>query len=122
MCRVGYHVCTRKQVPHWRGTELWEVEVRGEHLGENDKECWSEMRFVRKLKWTRKDMEECAWQDAVAADAADAANAAARWAAADAADAANAAARWAAASCAAAAERARQLAWIEARIGERLED
>lgn len=64
MCSSGYHVCTREQVAHWRGTELWEVEVRGKHLEANDKECWEEMRFVRKLKWTHKDMVDCAKADA----------------------------------------------------------
>ena len=130
-CESGYHACTAAQVPQWCGTELWTVELRGPVVDAGDKLCATNLRLVRKLKWTREDMvayaQACAERAAsyaarYAASAASAASAAAS--AADAADAASYAARYAAsaASYAAryAAERQWQKEWIEARIGEKL--
>jgi hypothetical protein len=149
LCRRGYHACTREQVPLWCGPELWEVELGGYSMCAPDKVCARRLRFVRKLKWSCADMIEyaqwCAGRakgaanqaaaeeaSAAASDAADyvvaatqtadavaatrAAAQTAAWAATRAADAvaATQTAAWA-------AERAAQLAWIEGRIGEKLE-
>ena len=121
MCENGFHACTREQLPYFCGTELWEVELDGV-LDKPDarKVCARRMRFVRKLNWSRKDMEDyaqnCADQATLCATVAarNAARAArnaawaATWTALDAA--------WAARDAA----RERQVKWIEERVGEKL--
>jgi len=58
MCKRGYHVCAREQVPYWCGTEFVEVEVEDADVVEvaPDKtlvRSWCETRHFR---WTRADM------------------------------------------------------------------
>jgi hypothetical protein len=142
VCFNGYHVCTAKQLPLWAGTELWEVEIQGDRIGDEDKICAREIRFVRKLNWDREKMIRLAWCCAfeAASDAADGVAIArhARYAASIASHARNAAAAIArnarnAAACAndrhaaaaagyaaAAADNARVMSWIEAGCGESL--
>ena len=57
MCRNGLHASekildTMAYVPL---ENLVKVEVRGKHLSQSDKQCWSEMRIVKAWKWEKKD-------------------------------------------------------------------
>jgi len=66
MCKNGFHVCRRQDLPFLCGTCLWQVETRGEELEEeliendldDNKLCFREIRFLRQLKWNREDMLE----------------------------------------------------------------
>ena len=122
-CEHGYHVLTAEQVAYWRGDGLIEIEPKDIEIEQHDKCVCRTWRLVRRLKWTRQDMLDCTQADAAAASYAAATAANARCADADAAYAAYAAnARCVdadAAAAAARADRARQRAWIEARIGEK---
>lgn len=70
-CNRGYHVCRKEDLPHWRGTELYEVEVDEKGLVKSrDKVVVRTFRVVRKLAWGLQDMKDCAEADADAADRA----------------------------------------------------
>lgn len=57
MCQNGLH-CSKTALQAFfyvQGEILAEVECRGEHLADEDKECWREMRVVKAYRWTKKD-------------------------------------------------------------------
>lgn len=57
MCENGFH-CSKKPYDAFsyiQGEILAEVEVRGEHLADKNKECWEEMRIIRAWKWQKND-------------------------------------------------------------------
>ena len=57
MCERGFH-CSKRVINAMQFVApgyVTKVEVRGEHLKDKDKEVWSEMRVVKKYKWTKKD-------------------------------------------------------------------
>ena len=57
MCHKGFH-CSIKPYDAFsyvQGEICAEVEVRGGHLSEENKEVWSEMRIVKTFRWTKKD-------------------------------------------------------------------
>jgi len=116
-CENGFHVCRADQVHYWIGTELWEVEISDETINCGNKICCRGIRFVRRLAWDKDKMIRYAWCCAFAtADtrAAVYAHAAAAAFTFTAAVYAHAAAIW--------ARNADQRAWIEAGLGEELED
>jgi len=56
MCRSGFH-CSKNIIDailyvdcEW----LAQVEVKGKHLIQDDKECWQEMRITKRWRWTKK--------------------------------------------------------------------
>jgi hypothetical protein len=57
MCHWGLHACKKpyQAFTFVQGEILALVECRGEHLTDDDKECWREQRVVRAFKWTKKD-------------------------------------------------------------------
>jgi hypothetical protein len=57
MCHSGFHASVRAidAMQHINCEILALVEVRGEHLEQDDKQCWSEMRVVRAYEWTKPD-------------------------------------------------------------------
>jgi len=57
LCESGFH-CSKgiyQAFSYVQGPILALVEVRGEHGDEKDKEVWSEMRVVKRWKWTKRD-------------------------------------------------------------------
>ena len=57
MCSNGFH-CSEKildAMGYIAPEVIAEVEVRGKHLKQPDKQCWEEMRIVKKWNWTKKD-------------------------------------------------------------------
>ncbi|MCJ7563700.1 MAG: hypothetical protein MUP52_03810, partial [Candidatus Aminicenantes bacterium] len=57
MCGAGYHA-SRNVIDAMNYVDaevIAQVEVRGKHLKQDDKECWSEMRIVRAWKWMKAD-------------------------------------------------------------------
>ena len=57
MCSDGFH-CSKEiyqAFSYVQGEILSEVEVKGKHLSEKDKEVWSEMRIIKCWKWQKKD-------------------------------------------------------------------
>ena len=57
MCSAGFH-CSKgiyQAFSYIQGEILAQVEVRGKHLSENDKEVWQEMRVIKSWKWNKKD-------------------------------------------------------------------
>lgn len=57
ICSRGFHA-SKNIIDALRYVDcgwLAKVEVRGESVIEDDKECWSEMRIVGWKKWTKKD-------------------------------------------------------------------
>lgn len=57
MCERGFH-CSKgiyQAFSYVQGEILAEVEVKGKHLSENNKEVWQKMRAVRVWKWKKKD-------------------------------------------------------------------
>ena len=86
VCKSGWHVPTTEGMSRWLSTELWEVEVDGNSSRHADKESWERIRFVRQVdEWTPVLASEfaAACQDRAynaAANAAYAANDAARYA------------------------------------------
>jgi hypothetical protein len=57
MCNAGFH-CSRgiyQAFNYVQGEILAEVEVKGKHQTQNDKEVWEKMRVVKEWKWTKKD-------------------------------------------------------------------
>jgi hypothetical protein len=62
LCRNGFH-CSDKVYEAFgyvQGEILAKVEVKGEHLDDNDKSVWSDMRIVKAWKWQKKDSVELA--------------------------------------------------------------
>ena len=57
MCCSGFHASTRAiDAMQYVPCEILAlVEVRGKHLKQNDKQCWSEMRVVRAYRWEKPD-------------------------------------------------------------------
>ena len=57
ICKRGFHASIRPA--HAMGYVdceiLARVEVKGEAIKHDDKECWSEMRIVKAYKWTEQD-------------------------------------------------------------------
>jgi hypothetical protein len=57
MCESGFH-CSKEPYDAFsyvHGEWLAKVEVRGQHLSEDNKEVWEEMRVVEKYRWTKED-------------------------------------------------------------------
>jgi hypothetical protein len=57
MCNNGFH-CSKEAYQAFsfiHGEILTIVECRGEHLTDEDKECWREQRVVKAYKWTKRD-------------------------------------------------------------------
>jgi hypothetical protein len=57
MCHSGFHASVRAvDAMQYVNCEILAlVEVRGKHLAQDDKQCWSEMRVVRAYEWTKTD-------------------------------------------------------------------
>ena len=57
MCHSGFHASVRAtDAMRYVNCEILAlVEVRGKHLKQDDKQCWSEMRVVRAYEWTKLD-------------------------------------------------------------------
>ena len=57
MCHSGFHTSVRAidAMQYVNCEVLALVEVRGKHLKQRDKQCWSEMRVVRAYEWTKPD-------------------------------------------------------------------
>ena len=56
MCRSGFH-CSKNIIDAMRYVNcewLAQVEVKGKHLIQDDKECWQEMRITKRWRWTKK--------------------------------------------------------------------
>jgi hypothetical protein len=49
LCVNGIHAASPEQLPHWLGTEIWEIELDGEVVREEDALVASQARLVRKL-------------------------------------------------------------------------
>jgi hypothetical protein len=127
-CRSGIHACRREDLPLWLGRDLYEVELAGELVEERTKVVASRGRLVRRI-----DAWDDALRDAYTRDCADRARALARdmpeWAAViepsipeGPALLGFVAARIAEerdGTAAYHAERARQVAWLAARLGLR---
>src|SRR3990167_8925725 len=57
MCTAGFH-CSKgiyQAFSYVQGGVLAQVEVKGKHDTQDDKEVWQSMRIVKAWKWTRKD-------------------------------------------------------------------
>jgi hypothetical protein len=57
MCQKGFH-CSKKicqAFSYVQESVLAQVEVKGKHQSQDDKEVWSEMRIVKAWKWQKKD-------------------------------------------------------------------
>jgi len=55
LCSAGYHYVTESQLLDWLSDELYEVEVRGDVLHGDNKNCAQEMRLVRHVEiWNDK--------------------------------------------------------------------
>lgn len=56
MCDNGFHCSKHIQdaLGYVQGDTLAVVEVRGEHLSQSDKECWSEMRVISIFEFTKE--------------------------------------------------------------------
>jgi len=57
ICQNGFHASKNFTDAFGHVTPYYvaKVEVRGNSIKEDDKECWSEMRIVSWKKWTKKD-------------------------------------------------------------------
>ncbi len=57
MCKCGFHASENviDAFFYVQPCIVSQVEVRGEHLEQKDKQCWSEMRIVRAWEWTKED-------------------------------------------------------------------
>ena len=62
MCERGYHASLNivDSMQYVAPGAIARVEVRGNHVGQFDKQCWSEMRVVRAWEWTKRDSVELA--------------------------------------------------------------
>lgn len=49
LCVNGVHASTPEQLPHWLGTELWEIELGGEILRDEAALVASQARLVRRV-------------------------------------------------------------------------
>jgi len=57
MCKSGFH-CSKgiyQAFSYVHGEILAQVEVKGRHLVEDDKEVWGQMRIVKSWRWRKKD-------------------------------------------------------------------
>lgn len=57
MCNNGYH-CSKEiyqAFSYVQGEILCQVECKGKHESESDKEVWETMRIIKAYKWTKKD-------------------------------------------------------------------
>ena len=57
MCERGFH-CSKgiyQAFSYVQGELLAEVEVKGKHLSQDNKEVWKEMRLTKVWKWQKKD-------------------------------------------------------------------
>ena len=57
MCENGFH-CSKQPYDAFsyvQGEILAEVEVRGKHLTDDNKECWEKMRIIKTWKWQKND-------------------------------------------------------------------
>ncbi len=57
MCGNGFHASENiiDAMTYVNCEVLAKVEVRGQHIQQSDKQCWSEMRIVKKWTWEKKD-------------------------------------------------------------------
>lgn len=57
ICNNGFHASKTiyQAFGYVKGEILAEVEVRGDSVCEDDKECWSEMRIVKAWYWQKED-------------------------------------------------------------------
>jgi len=57
LCGNGFHCSIEPYdaFSYVQGELLAKVEVKGKHLSDDNKECWSDMRVVKTYKWTKKD-------------------------------------------------------------------
>ena len=57
LCQYGLHASKKvyQAFSYVQGDVLAEVECRGKHLDDDDKQVWSEMRITRAWKWQKKD-------------------------------------------------------------------
>lgn len=57
ICQRGFHASVRAidAMDYINCEVLALVEVRGEHVEQYDKQCWSEMKIVKTYQWTKKD-------------------------------------------------------------------
>ena len=57
MCNNGFHASENvlDAMSYVHAAFIAKVEVRGEHLSQSDKQCWSEMRVVEAKEWTKED-------------------------------------------------------------------
>jgi hypothetical protein len=49
LCVNGIHAASPEQLPHWLGTEIWQIELAGEVLREEPALVASQARLLRKL-------------------------------------------------------------------------
>src|SRR3990167_9839814 len=57
LCKSGFH-CSKgiyQAFSYVQGEYLAEVEVKGKHLSDTDKEVWEKMRVIMIWKWKKKD-------------------------------------------------------------------
>jgi hypothetical protein len=57
ICGSGFHASKTplQAIGYVAGIILAEVEVKGESMLEDDKECWSDMRIKKAYQWTKED-------------------------------------------------------------------
>ncbi len=57
ICNSGFHASKTplQAMGYVAGEILAEVEVRGDHIAHDDKECWSEMRIMKAWHWKKPD-------------------------------------------------------------------
>src|SRR3990167_5430488 len=57
MCNRGLHACKEpyEAFSYVQGEILAQVECKGEHLLDDNKECWREQRVIKTYRWTKKD-------------------------------------------------------------------
>jgi hypothetical protein len=57
MCAVGYHASRNviDAMNYVNAEVIAQVEVRGKHIAQDDKQCWEEMRVVKAWPWTKED-------------------------------------------------------------------
>jgi hypothetical protein len=57
MCQSGYHASRNviDAMSYVDAEVIAQVEVRGKHLEQDDKQCWSEMRIIKAWPWTKAD-------------------------------------------------------------------
>ena len=57
MCNRGLHACKEPYdaFSYVQGEILAQVECKGDHLSDDNKECWQEQRVIKTYRWTKKD-------------------------------------------------------------------